>query len=205
LYQLLGEICDKAMKKTKLNLLTNREDYQKIEKVFSIIRYLLYVQLGILVVLFVFFFISFSAQNSKINDLLNQKKTLLESLKNREADEAKLIYVQNKYQTLKDYLKEDARSLPYYNLLNSALSKSTESATLKSFLISKNRDVTFTVAFAHFDELLSFFRFIESVEFLKNFEHVSLKNFSALGDSKTKENYELAFTGRFIELHETNN
>lgn len=193
------------MKKTKLNLLTNREDYQKIEHLFEFIRWFFYIQLGILVILFVFFLISLANQNNKINNLLNQKKISLESLKDKEADETKLLYIQNKYQALKDYLKDDARSLPYYNLLNSALSKSTESATLKSFLISKNRDVSFTVSFAHFDELLSFFRFIESDEFLKNFEKVSLKSFTALGDSKTKQNYELAFTGRFIELHETTN
>lgn len=193
------------MKKTKLNLLTNREDYQKIERLFEFVRVFFYIQLGILVILFILFFVSLASQNNKINTLLSQKKISLESLKDKEADETKLLYIQNKYQALKAYLKEDAQSLPYYNLLNSALSKSTESATLKSFLISKNRDVSFTVSFAHFDELLSFFRFIESDEFLKNFEKVSLKNFTALGDSKTKQNYELAFTGRFIELHETNN
>jgi hypothetical protein len=76
---------------------------------------------------------------------------------------------------------------------------------LKVFSISKNRDVAFTVAFGDINSLLSFFRFIESDEFLKNFESVSLKSFSALGEGKTKENYELAFTGRFIELHETKN
>jgi hypothetical protein len=193
------------MKKTKLNLLTSRENYQGIEKIFAFIRIFFFIQLSILVVLFAFLFISAINQNSKIGNLLSQKESFLESLKNKEGNEAQLFYIQNKYQSLKDFLKEDARSLPYYNLLNSALSKSSESATLKSFLISKNRDVTFTVSFAHFDELLSFFRFIESDKFLSNFEKVSLKSFSALGDSKERQNYELAFTGRFIELHEATN
>ena len=193
------------MKKTKLNLLTSRENYQGIEKIFAFIRIFFFIQLSILVVLFAFLFISAINQNSKIGNLLSKKESFLESLKNKEGNEAQLFYIQNKYQSLKDFLKEDARSLPYYNLLNSALSKSSESATLKSFLISKNRDVTFTVSFAHFDELLSFFRFIESDKFLSNFEKVSLKSFSALGDSKERQNYELAFTGRFIELHEATN
>jgi len=188
------------MKKTKLNLLTNREDYQKIEKIFSFIRFLFYIQLGVLVVLFLFFFISMVKQNSIINGLLEQKKSLLQSLQNREDDEAKLLYVQDKYQTIKNFLKDDARSLPYYDLLNSALSSSTASAGLKSFLISKNREVQFTVAFINFNDLLSFFRFIESDKFLKNFEQVSLKSFSAIGGNKTKENYELAFVGKFIEI-----
>lgn len=189
------------MKKTKLNLLSNRENYQRIEKLFSYIRILFYLELGILVLFFAFFFLSFVSQSHAINQLLDQKKALLDSLKSKEGDEAKLLYIQDKYQNLQTFLKDDANSLPYYNLLNSALSRSTESATLKSFLISKNRDVTFTVSFANLDELLRFFRFIESEDFLKNFEQVSLKNFSAIGgDSKAKQNFELAFTGRFIEL-----
>lgn len=189
-----------GMKKTKLNLLTNRADYQKIEKIFSFIRWLFYLQLCILALLFLFYFTSFLRQGNTIQRLVSQKKSLLESLQNKQGDEAKLLYVQDKYQVIQNFLKDDARSLPYYNLLNSALSRSTESATLKSFLISKNRDVTFTVAFVNFNDLLSFFRFIESDAFLKNFEQVSLKSFSSLGGSKTKESYELAFSGRFIEI-----
>lgn len=188
------------MKKTKLNLLTNKGNYQKIEKVFSFIRLLFYIQLGVLVVLFLFFFISTMKQNSAIDGLLEQKKFLLQSLQNKEDDEAKLIYVQDKYQAIKNFLKDDARPLPYYDLLNSALFSSTGSSGLKSFLISKNREVNFSVAFVNFNDLLSFLRFIESDKFLKNFEQVSLKSFSLVGDSKTKENYELAFVGKFIEI-----
>lgn len=188
------------MKKTKLNLLSNRVNYQKIEKIFSYIRIGFYAEIGLLTLLLSLFFFSFINQTHTINQLLEQKKVLLASLKNKEGYEAKLIYIQNKYQNVQTYLKDDANSLPYYNLLNSALSQSTGSATLKSFLISKNRDASFTVSFANLDELLSFFRFIESDNFLKNFEKVSLKNFSAIGDSKLKQNFELAFDGRFIEL-----
>ncbi len=188
------------MKKTKLNLLTNREDYQRIERIFSFIRILFYLQVIVLFVLFTISFIFLFNQNKKIEGLLNEKRTLLETLKNKENDEAKLLYLQDKYQNLKTFLKEDAHSLPYYNLLNSTLSRSTESATLKLFSITKERDVAFTVAFGDINNLLSFFRFIESDKFLKNFERLSLKSFSALGESKTKENYELAFTGRFVEL-----
>lgn len=188
------------MKKTKLNLLTNREDYQKIEKAFLYVRRLFYIQLVLLGVIFLFFFISMVSQNRTMNGLLNQKKSFLESLQNKQDDEVKLLYVQDKYQAVQNFLKDDARSLPYYNLLNSALSQSSQSASLKSFLITKDRNVTFTIAFANFDNLLSIFRFIEAQDFLKNFEQVSLKSFTALGDSKTKANYELAFTGKFIEI-----
>ncbi len=147
-----------------------------------------------------FFLMSFVKQNKKISELTNQKQSYLQLLKNKEDDEAKLLYIQEKYRSLETFLKDDANSLPYYNLLNTALSRSSESASLKSFLIEKNREAIFTVTFADINNLLSFFRFIESEEFLKNFEWVSLKSYTAVGDSKTKENYELAFTGKFIQL-----
>ncbi len=193
------------MKRTKLNLLTNREDYQRIEKTFFFIRVFFYLQIVVLIGIIIVFFILLINQNKKIEELSNQKKVLLETLKNKESDEVKFQYLQDKYQNLTTFLKEDAQSLPYYNLLNTAFGRSTESATLKVFSIAKNRDVTFTVAFGNINSLLSFFRFIESDEFLKNFESVSLKSFSALGESKTKENYELAFIGRFVEIHEAKN
>lgn len=193
------------MKRTKLNLLTNREDYQRIENIFFFIRVFFYLQIVLLTGIIVLFFMILINQNKKNDELSNQKIILFKTLKDKENDEVKLLYLQDKYQNLMAFLKDDARSLPYYNLLNSALAKSTESATLKVFSISKNRDVVFTVSFGNIDSLLSFFRFIESDEFLKNFESVSLKSFSALGEGKTKENYELAFAGRFIELHETKN
>lgn len=191
------------MKKTKLNLLTNRVDYQRLETIFRWIR-ISSLGLSIIVIITIGgFFLVFSVQSSKIQDLLNQKTTYLSNLKDRENEEAKLYYIQTKDQQLNSYLSQDAHSLPYYNLLNTALSKSSESATLKSFLMQKNRETNFTVTFINFDELLNFFRFIESDDFLKKFEKVSLKSFTAIGDNKAKTNYELSFIGKFIEIHET--
>jgi hypothetical protein len=96
--------------------------------------------------------------------------------------------------------------LPYYDLLNSALGTSTESAVLKSFKINKNREVDFSVAFNNFTELTNFFGFVESEPFLKNFATLSLKNFFALNENdQNKENYELSFTGQFITINENKN
>lgn len=127
------------------------------------------------------------------------------ALKNRDEEQAKLYYIQTKNEQLNTFMQQDAHSLPYYNLLSAAISKSTESATLKSFLIQKNRETNFIVSFINFDELLNFFRFIESDDFLKNFEKVSLKSFTAIGSSKAKTSYELSFTGKFTEINEPKN
>jgi type II secretory pathway component PulL len=194
------------MKKTKINLLIDRVDYQKTEAIFYWLRLTLVVFALLLLGTLIYFSVTFIRQNNTINSLLEQKKTLLQSLQNRQDDEAKVTYLEKKYRALKEFLKDDAYSLPYYNLLNLALVEATESAQLKLFQISKNREVEFTVTFNNFSDLMNFFKFIESEKFLKNFENIVLKSFSTQGsDTNEKENYELAFTGRFVPINESKN
>ncbi len=193
------------MKNTKINLLVNREDYRRLERLFFWLRglvvFLLIIFFGILMV----FLTTLMNQNKTIKSLFEQKKILLQSLKDKEAYEAKVSYLEKKYSFLKEFLKDDAQTLPYYNLLNSALSLSTQSAQLRSFKIDKNRHVDFTVIFNNFSEMMAFFKFIESEKFIKNFENIILKSFSISIGEQENESYELSFTGRFIPLNETKN
>ncbi|MFN4212437.1 MAG: hypothetical protein ACK4FL_00510 [Microgenomates group bacterium] len=194
------------MKKTKINLLLNKEDYRKVENFFHWIRISAAILTLILMAILTYFSIVFIKQNKMINSLLEEKRLVLESLKNRENEEAKLIYLEKKYRALNEYLKDDAFFYPYYNLLNSALSESTQSAQLKLFSINKNREVDFAVNFNNFSHVKSFLKFVESEKFIKNFENIVLKNF-AINTAATdeKENYELTFTGRFIPINENKN
>jgi len=189
------------MKKSSINLIINREDYQKYELYFE------YFKRALIILVFVFFslfFILFLILKNKIDlekKLNLQKGTLLGILKDKKLDEVKISYIEKKYQDLNTYLKEDAFSLPYYTLLNSAFHESSEAASLKTFSITKSRDVNFTIAFTDFPQLMSFFKFIESETFIKNFETISLKSFSVIGATESqKENYELSFVGKFIPL-----
>ena len=182
------------MKKLNINLIINREDYQKYQIYFE------YLKISLIVLVFVFFslfFILFLILKNKtdLEKKLNlQKGTLLEILKDKKVDEVKISYIGKKYQDLSSYLKDDAFSSPYYAFLNSAIQESSESAQLETFLITKSRDVDFTIAFTDFPQLMSFFKFIESETFLKNFETISLKSFSVIGATENqKENYELSF------------
>lgn len=194
------------MKKSKLNLLTNREDYQKIEKYFAWLRISVIILSVFFLIIIVYFFINLLLQHSQISALTSKKKFLLEQLQDKEEDEAKAIIIQKKYLSIKEYLKDDARPLPYYNLLNTAMASSTESAGLKSFQITKNREVNFTVSFTSFGDLLNFFKFIESDNFLKNFERLSLESFTAISSKESeKSNYELSFVGKFISINENSN
>ncbi len=189
------------MKKSKINLLINREDYKKYEVLFSWLRIVTVIIVCLFIIVSLFFFFVNADQTKQLDSLLSQKQSLLQSLKNRQVDVAKLSYVESKYQSLSEYLKDDAYSYPYYNLLTAALTPSTGSANLKSFNINKNRDVSFIVAFNNFAELMNFFRFAESEKFLNSFEKISLKSFSTIGGSSNKtDSYELNFIGRFVPI-----
>lgn len=194
------------MKKNKINLIINREDYQKYENYFYYLRIAFFGFFMLFFIIFLAFLIILKKINYQLETLELKKKTLLEYLKEKTTDTAKINYIKKKYHDLKTYLKDDAYFSRYYSLLNSTLLESSQSAELKSFNINKNREVDFTISFADFNDLRSFFKFIESKTFLDNFETISLKTLNLFGATELKkENYELSFKGRFILLKEINN
>jgi len=189
------------MKRSKINLIIGRDDYQKYENFFSYLKLFFYFLTTVFFFTFLIFFFLINKKNQTNNKLNQQKKALLEVLKEKQGDEVKMYYIQQKYNDLIDYYKEDVFSLSYYQLLTQALKQSSEEATLKSFDISKNRDISFIISFSDFSKMMSFFKFIESATFLKNFEQLSLKSFSVLGNEfDKKENYEISFVGKFIQV-----
>jgi len=189
------------MKKTRINLIVNREDYQKYENYF---RYLRLSFFGLIIIFFIIFFAFVIITKEKADQEKNlelKKKSLLEFLHQKTSDTAKINYIEKKYHDLNLFLKDDAYSSPYYALLNSAIQESSQSAGLKSFTIDKNREVDFTIEFSDFNQLRSFFRFIESKTFLDKFETISLKSLTLFGATDVqKENYELSFSGKFTPL-----
>lgn len=194
------------MKKNKINLIINREDYQKYESYFYYLRIAFFGFFILFFIIFLAFLITLKKINYQLKILELKKKTLLEYLKEKTTDTAKINYIEKKYRDLKIYLKDDSYFSPYYSLLNSALLESSQSAELKHFNINKNREVDFTLSFADFNDLRNFFKFIESKKFLDNFETISLKTLNLFGKTELKkENYELSFKGRFTPLKETNN
>lgn len=130
-----------------------------------------------------------------------QKKSYLQMLTQRSNDEAKVNYIQKKYFDLKTFLKNDAYSVPYYQLLSDAIKDSSESANLKSFEVNKERITSFTISFSAFDKLLNFLKLAESQTFIKNFENITLNNFVLIGNKDIKESYELSFSGKFISIN----
>ena len=188
------------MKKNRINLLISREDYRKFENYFEWLKLSVTLLTVILFVIFISFYLVLRNKFNIYEKMNLQKKTYLQQLTERKDDEAKINYIQKKYTDFKTFLKEDASSLPYYQLLSDAIKNSSESATLKSFQVNKDRESSFTITFTVFDTLRDFLKTAESQTFIKNFENISLKNFVVIGDKEKNENYELSFSGKFIPI-----
>jgi len=188
------------MRKTKINLSINREDYQTYESYFTILKISVLVLVFLFFILFLSFFIVFKNRFDQETVLKKQKQSYLLALSDKKGDEARLLYIQKKFTDLKTFLKEDASSLPYYSLLAKAIKESSQSSQIRSFEIDKSRTASFTISFTNFNELLEFFRFLESKVFLDNFEEISLKSFSVIGIDEKNESYEISFKGKFIKL-----
>ncbi len=186
------------MKKNRINLLVSREDYRKYESFFEQLKLLAAVLTVILFVIFISIYLVLRNKFSFYENMNLQKKTYLQLLSERRGDEAKINYIQKKYLDLKTFLKDDASTTPYYQLLSDAIKDSSQSASLKSFEVNKDRMASFTIVFSTFNKLMDFLKFAESQTFIKNFENISLKNFVVMGDKEKKESYELSFSGKFI-------
>lgn len=188
------------MKKSNINLLINREDYQKYENLFERLKLTAMILAVILTIIFLYFYFSVKNKFNNYEKMNLQKKTYLQLLTNRRGDEAKVNYIEKKYADLKNFMKDDASSVTYYEVLSSALRNSSESAKLKSLEVDKTRNSSFTITFTMFDKMMDFLKFAESEAFLSNFENISLKNLIIVGDTDKKENYELSFTGKFAPV-----
>jgi len=188
------------MKKSNINLLIGREDYQKFENFFERLKLSAAVLTVILTVLFLYFFISIRGKFYAYEKMNLDKKSYLQLLTNRRGDEAKINYIEKKYIDLQNFLKDDASSVAYYEILSNAIKNSSESARLKSLEVDKTRNTSFTITFSVFEKMMDFLKFAESEVFLNNFENISLKNLIIVGNKDKNENYELSFTGKFVPV-----
>ena len=188
------------MKKNRINLLVNREDYQKYENFFERLKLTAAILTVILTIIFTYFYISIKNRFNSYEKMNLEKKTYLQLLTERRPDEAKINYIQKKYLDLKTFLKDDASSVAYYEILYNAISNSSESAKLKSLEVDKKRNTSFTITFSIFEKMMDFLKFAESEKFLNNFESISLKNLDIVGNKEKNENYELSFSGKFVPV-----
>ena len=142
-------------------------------------------------------------QSSQLNKLNDSKRLILSQLESRKEDEVKLIKLSKKLNSYREFIKDDARFIPYYELLLATLQQSSQSATLKEFNIDKSREMNFKLRFSNFDEMVKTFEFIESPDFTKNFNRLDMKDFVGKGDSSDASTYELSFEGSFKPINDS--
>ena len=196
--------------KKRLNLFNRKKRFDffsayanKVKQYGSVIGVILFI-------VFVFTIIQTISVRGQVQSLTKSKQKYLALLINDKDIEANTRYFKGKQTQLLKYEKDDARFLPYYSVLVSALSSSSQSATLDSIEIDKNRDATFIVKFKDYDGMVQFLKYVESEEFLNNFEALSMAslNLSRSSGSSTKvqsavnKNYQLQFKGRFKEIND---
>ncbi|MEK7522528.1 MAG: hypothetical protein AAB569_03035, partial [Patescibacteria group bacterium] len=169
------------MKKSSINLLVNREDYQKYENLFQRFKLTATLLTVILTIIFAYFYFSIKNKFNVYEKMNLEKKNYLQLLTERRKDEAKINYIGKKYSDLKNFLKNDAASVAYFELLSNAINNSSESAKLKSFVVDKTRNTSFEITFSLFEKMMDFLKFAESEIFLNNFENISLKNLIIAG------------------------
>ncbi len=193
------------MKKTRINLLTSKQDYYRLENYFALFRKFLsgYCLVLFLIVLGLASYRIF--QTIQINNLNQTKKEILLQLASRQTDEVKLIKLSKKLNSLHKFMKDDAKFIPYYELLLTTLRSSSQSATLQEFNIDKSRAMNFKLRFNNFDEMVSAFQFIESRAFGKNFEKLDMIDFIGKGGELAGVTYELSFEGVFKPINAAQN
>lgn len=193
------------MKKTRINLLTSKQDYYRLENYFALFRKFLigYCLVLFLIVLGLASYRIF--QTIQINNLNQTKKEILLQLASRQTDEVKLIKLSKKLNSLHKFMKDDAKFIPYYELLLTTLGSSSQSATLQEFNIDKSRAMNFKLRFNNFDEMVSAFQFIESRAFGKNFEKLDMIDFIGKGGELAGVTYELSFEGVFKPINAAQN
>lgn len=193
------------MKKTRINLLTSKQDYYRLENYFGLFRKFL-IGYCVTLVLIVFGLAGYRIyQATQINRLNQNKKEILTQLASRQTDEVKLIKLSKKLDSFHTFMKDDAKFIPYYELLLTTLKSSSQSATLQEFNIDKSRAMNFKLRFNNFGEMVSAFQFIESPSFGDNFEKLDMVNFIGKGGLDESATYELSFEGIFKPIHEAQN
>ncbi|MGB9707387.1 MAG: hypothetical protein ACPL1D_01400 [Microgenomates group bacterium] len=190
------------MRKKRLNLLVTKEDYQKYESYFKRVRIISLILSVLLSIATIIIFFNFYQNKKDFDNLLKEKNIISTKITSENQDFPKLNALIDRYELLVKDMKDDANFSPYYSLLISSLSESTNSAGIKKFKIDKQRNTDFVINFQNFEELMSFFKLIESRKFLENFEYLSLKNFNLIVDSLLVQNYELVFSGKFKPKYE---
>jgi len=192
----------------RINLFAKQKKYLQVEKYFSWLRYGLIILVALFVVFNIFSFTVLSKEQQKIKSLNVTSKQYLDFLIKNNDIEAKFIFYKNKNNEFNKIISNDVNFLPYYQVLNESIKNSTSTALLSALTINKDRTTDFSILVGHYDSALVFIKYAETEDFLKNFEALTLTEFSGQLKSKSQtvdsgdNSITLTFKGKFKKLNE---
>lgn len=192
--------------KKGINLIIKQKKYLAYEKFFQNFRVMLVIITGLFLLIFVGLFSIVIGKNRELDQLLLEKKRLLEFISQNQKVEAEFTYFRNKQQRLQQILNEDVNFLPYYHLITDSLKSASPEPKLEIILITKDRSINFTLTFDNPNSTVLFLKFAESDTFLKNFSQLLISQFN-LERSKDKEasSYKLNLIGQLNPINENKN
>lgn len=184
-------------KRKRINLFSKGAQNKFFEVERKIVLYSTIAGAFLFVVFLVFVILGFT-QKSTISNLNTEKEDMLRYLVENKNSETETAYFLLKKDQLKTFLKDDAQFLPYYNILRDAIKEASDQARVKSMLIDKDKKTNFVINFMDYDVLYSYLKYVESDDFLKHFEKLTLTSFSLdRTEDKKEKGYELNFEGVF--------
>jgi hypothetical protein len=195
----------------RINLFAKQKKYLKIEQYFSWFRTAVIILVIGFLTFIGFILISLFQQQQKLKALDLQRKQYLAFLTRNNQVEAKFIFYKNKNTEFNNIMTNDVNFLPYYRVLNESLKFSTSAALLNTLTINKDRNTDFSILVEDYDTAFQFIKYAETDHFLKNFEALTLVEFSSQLNTKTlltttldnqTRLITLSFKGKFRKLNE---
>lgn len=177
--------------KKGINLFRHRKK-PTTSPIFNWVRNFSIVGASISLIIFVFIN-SWLLNVSKINnDLLQQKKVLLEEIIKQKDNEAKINYFKVKLNQLEDLSRDNADFKPLYFLLKDSFVEASESAsTIEELSIDNKKNFSFKVNLNNFEKFLDYIKIVTTPKYVNLFNRLDVSNFSY----ESNKSYSLVFSG----------
>ena len=191
------------MKKRRLNLLSsNNISSQLGDRMIQISRWG-YISLAILSIVMLIIGGIYFYYNKEVGALSEQLASLQVFIDGTNNQDKEIKYFIVKNNLLKQFLKDDAKSHIYYTWFNEYLTQHVPAAMIDEFEIDNTGTVDIALTFTAYADAMSFLQFMETPDFLDNFDYVILRDTAI-----SKENVELSgvtvdLEVKFKPIHES--
>jgi hypothetical protein len=104
---------------------------------------------------------------------------------------------------LKTFLKDDAKSYTYFLWMKQYLAKNAPEARIDDFSIDNTGTTNVTLNFTQYERAMKFVQFIETPDFLDNFEYVIMQDLVISKESVEANGVSIKIECKFKPIHES--